>query len=119
MLPTDEETAALRAIIRIVSPVQAQYASAPAPVRLVKLSLMHEFRLDRWKLDEFLFGLQHALTDSQTYPFYFSKCGAYAANRLHYISTAKRYEASTFSNSYCYISIDKRNQWVKRILGNQ
>jgi len=81
----------------------------------VKRELMRRFKLNRWDLDKHLFELQSQTCDGQTFAFYFGRCGWRPGSRLNYISKAGKHGMATFTNSFCYITLDRRNCFIKKL----
>lgn len=81
----------------------------------VKRELMRQFRLNRWQLDKRLFQLRGQTFDGNGFAFYFGRCGWRPGSRLNYISKAGKHDMATFTNSFCYITLDRRNCFIKKL----
>lgn len=81
----------------------------------VKRELMRQFKLNRWELDEHLFQLQRRTFDGKTFAFHFRRCRWWPSSRLNYISSADKYETANWVNSFCFITLETQNCFIKNL----
>ena len=103
----------LKKVYNVVWPIQREVGIVH--FMDVKRELMRQFKLNRWELDKRLFQLQSQTCDGQTFAFYFGRCGWRPGSRLNYISRAGKHDTATFDNSFCFITLDRRNSFIEKL----